>query len=124
VVDANSNPVHIIITEGARADCQKYINLISNFRDEYLLADKGYDSAEIINFAKNLGMIPVIPLNKNRVSKRLYDEYLYKLRHLVENAFLKLKGFREVATRYVKTTSYFRGAVVMSAIRLWLKVVA
>ncbi|MEB9915115.1 IS5/IS1182 family transposase, partial [Bacillus cereus] len=33
---------------------------------------------------------------------------LYKLRHLVENAFLKLKRFRGIATRYTKTTSAFR----------------
>ena len=34
---------------------------------------------------------PVIPPRKNRTEQRPYDEELYKLRHLVENAFLHLK---------------------------------
>ena len=56
-------------------------------------------------------MILVIPPMRNRKEQRDYDKHLYKLRHLIENAFLKLKRFRGVATRYVKTTSAFRGAV-------------
>ena len=41
-------------------------------------------------------MTPVIPPKKNRKELREYDEYLYKLRHLVENAFL-LKRWRGIA---------------------------
>jgi hypothetical protein len=37
-------------------------------------------------------MTPVISPRKNRKHLREYDEYLYKLRHLVENAFLLLKN--------------------------------
>jgi len=36
-------------------------------------------------------MTPVIPPHRNRPINRSYDCYLYKLRHLPENAFLKLK---------------------------------
>ncbi|PFB50161.1 hypothetical protein CN404_27295 [Bacillus thuringiensis] len=63
---------------------------------------------------------PVIPPRKNRKKQREYDKHLYKLRHLVENAFLKLKRFRGVATRYTKTTSAFRGAVTLASISQWL----
>ena len=31
-----------------------------------------------------------------------YNEYLYKLRHLVENCFLALKRWRGIATRYAR----------------------
>lgn len=68
-------------------------------------------------------MMPVIPSRKNRKVQRAYDKHLYKLRHLVENAFLKLKRFRGVATRYAKTTSAFRGAVVLASIAQWPKFV-
>ena len=94
--------------------------MIAGLKAEHLIADKGYDSDEIIQFAQNQGMIPVIPPRKNRKNQREYDKYLYKLRHLVENTFLKLKRFRGVATRYAKTTSAFRGAVVLASISLWI----
>jgi len=34
-----------------------------------------------------------------------YDKELYKLQHLVENAFLHLKRGRGIATRYAKNTA-------------------
>jgi hypothetical protein len=37
---------------------------------------------------------PVIPLKQHRKEQRDYDRYLYQLRHLVENAFMQLKGWR------------------------------
>jgi hypothetical protein len=52
-----------------------------------LIADKGYDSDEIIRYAEQAKMIPVIPPRKNRKVQRDYDKYLYMLPHLVENAF-------------------------------------
>jgi transposase len=56
-------------------------------------------------------MTVVIPPRKHRVAPRTYDRYLYRLRHLVENAILKLKGWRGIATRYVKNASSFLAAV-------------
>ena len=46
----------------------------------------------------------------------------YKVRHLAENAFLKLKRWRGVATRYAKTTVAFVGAVQCCAILQWLRI--
>ena len=65
-------------------------------------------------------MIPVIPPKKNRKQLRDYDEYLYKLRHLVENAFLLLKRWRGIATRYAKNASSFAAAVQIRCIAIWL----
>jgi transposase len=56
-------------------------------------------------------MTVVIPPRKHRVAPRTYDRYLYRLRHLVENAILKLKGWRGIATRYVKNVVSFLAAV-------------
>jgi len=89
-----------------------------------LLADKGYDSNEIIEKAFSQNMNIVIPPKKNRKDQRDYDKYLYKLRHLVENAFLHLKRWRGIATRYAKNTSSFIAAVQIRCIALWLNILA
>lgn len=122
-MDSHGNPVKFIITSGTVSDFKEAINLITGLKAEYLLADKGYDSDEIVNFASQQEMIPVIPSRRNRKQQRDYDKHLYKLRHLVENSFLKLKRFRGVATRYAKTTSAFRGAVILASIAQWIKLV-
>jgi len=88
---------------------------------EFLFADRGYDTNEILKYAREMGIEIVIPPKKNRLEQREYDKFLYRYRHLVENAFLKLKRWRGVATRYAKTLSAFVGAVNLAAIVLWLR---
>lgn len=85
----------------------------------HLIADKGYDSDAIVEQATSQGMNVVIPPRKNRTTPRLYDEELYKLRHLVENAFLHLKRWRGIATRYAKNAASFLAAVHIRCIALW-----
>jgi transposase len=62
----------------------------------------------------------VIPPKKNRKTQRYYDKTLYELRHLVENAFLHLKRWRGVATKYAKNTSSFLAAIQIRCIALWV----
>jgi transposase len=112
-------PIRIIITKGTTADCKQAIPLIEGFEAEYLLADRGYDSDEVVDFAETNGMISVIPPKKNRKEQRFYDKSLYKLRHLVENAFLRLKRWRGIATRYAKHTANFLAAVQIRSILIW-----
>ncbi len=95
-------PVRLILTQGTTADCSQAVLLIEGIPAEHLLADKGYDSNEIVAAALARGINPVIPPKNNRKEPRYYDQDLYKLRHLVENAFLHLKQWRGVATRYAK----------------------
>ena len=111
-------PVRFFVA--AAADCTIATRLIEGFESEYLLADRGYDMDAIIEASNSSGMIPVIPPKKNRKQQREYDAYLYKLRHLVENAFLHLKRWRGIATRYAKNTSSFVAAVQIRCIVLWL----
>ena len=89
---------------------------------QHLLADRGYDSNKIIEKATSQGMSVVIPPKRNRRVQRDYDKYLYSLRHLVENAFLHLKRWRGIATRYAKNTDSFVAAVQIRCIALWLRV--
>ena len=94
--------------------------MIEGFQAEYLLGDRGYDTDAIILQAMEQDMIPVIPSKKNRKQLREYDEYLYKIRHLVENAFLLLKRWRGIATRYAKNLASFVAAVQIRCIAIWL----
>lgn len=90
-------------------------------RANCVLADKAYDAEE--RMRKKLeekGCIPVIPSKKNRLNPRGYDKELYKVRHLIENFFAKLKQYRAIATRYDKTAQNFLGAIYMAASIVWL----
>jgi transposase len=89
-----------------------------------LLADRGYDTDSIIAQASTAGMEVVIPPKKNRKVQREYDKHLYKLRHLVENAFLHLKRWRGIATRYAKSSASFLAAVHIRCLVIWLGILA
>lgn len=115
-------PVRAIITQGTRADCKEASGLIEGLSADYLLADKGYDTNAILDQAQEQGMKAVIPPKKNRIEQRDYDKELYKLRHLVENAFLHLKRWRGIATRYAKNSASFLAAIHIRCIALWANI--
>lgn len=98
--------------------------MIDGITAQYLLADRGYDSNEIVEKVICSGVEVVIPPKRNRKEQREYDKEIYKIRHLVENAFLHLKRWRGIATRYAKTSASFIAAVQIRCIALWLKVLA
>ena len=54
-------PVRLSVTEGTAADASQALPLIQGIEAECLLADKAYDTNEIIAKARELGMDPVIP---------------------------------------------------------------
>lgn len=67
-------------------------------------------------------MEAVIPPKKNRAVRRPYDQDLYQARYRVENAFLHLKCWRGMATRYAKNTASFLAAVHIRCIALWANI--
>lgn len=117
-------PIRIFVTAGTVADCTQATALIKGFHADFLLADRGYDTNELIEKASIHGMEVVIPPKRSRKEQRDYDTYLYKVRHLVENAFLHLKQWRGIATRYAKTTASFVAAVQIRCIALWSAILA
>jgi transposase len=112
----------VLITPGTTADCTQARELIAGITAEYLLADRGYDSDAIIEQAKAQGQVPVIPPRKHRKIPREYDTDLYRLRHLVENAFLHIKRWRGIATRYAKNASSFLAAVQIRCLAIWASI--
>ncbi len=96
--------------------------MIEGFQMEHLLAGKGYDSDAIVAKVGKHGAKAVIPPRKNRKQPRAYDQYLYRLRHLIGNAFLHLRRWRGIATRYAKNLSSFVAAVQIRCLTLWLAI--
>jgi transposase len=121
-VDAHGMPIRAIVTAGPVADCTQAAQLIDAIDADFLLADKGYDTDAIVEQAKRQSIDPVIPPKRNRKEQREYDKDLYRLRHLVENAFLHLKRWRGIATRYAKNAASFLAAVHIRCLVLWLNI--
>lgn len=87
----------------------------------YLLGDKGYDADHLRELARDAGATPVIPGRRNRKRAIRYDKQRYRSRHLIENAFCRLKDFRRVHTRYDKLAVNFLSAVALAAaVAFWL----
>lgn len=86
------------------------------------IADQGSDTDASLEQATTHGMSAVIPPKKNRKVPRPYDEDLYTLRHLIENAFLHLKRGRGIATRYANNSTSFLAAVHIRCLALWLHI--
>jgi len=112
-------PVRVIVTAGSIADCTQAGKLIEGLDADHLIADKGYDTNAILEMAEAAGMRAEIPPKSNRKDQREFDRHLYKVRHLVENAFLKLKQWRGIATRYAKRSSSYLAAVHFRCAILW-----
>ncbi len=112
-------PLRVLVTAGPVADCTQAAALTSGFCADHLVADKGYDTDAIAEQAEAAGMQVVIPPRSNRTQPRQYDKHLYSLRHLVENAFMRLKQWRGIATRYAKRSSSFLASVQFRCALLW-----
>ena len=104
------------------ADSRQAENFIQGRKAEHLLADKAYDTDAIIIQFKIDKIQMVVPAKRNRKEQRDYDKELYKSRHLVESAFLYLKRWRGIATRYFKNSASFLAAIQIGCLDLWLKI--
>ncbi len=88
---------------------------------DFVIADKGYDSQSFREVILKQGAIPVIPYRKNsRKPDQRIDKRLYCYRHLVENAFARIKHFRAIATRYDKLERNYASLIALTFIILWL----
>ena len=121
-MDALGNPVRIHLTGGQVSDHKPAKELITSFdlKNSYVLADKGYDSKDLVAAIRAKGGKAVIPSRRNARQPREYDKCLYKDRHLVENFFLKLKNNRRIATRFEKNLTHFLSMVHLACILIWL----
>lgn len=110
-------PFALTVTAGNTADIAVAPSLLERAeRMKYLIADKGYDGDHLRRVIREAGAVPVIPGRSNRKRRVRLDVRRYRDRHLVENAFCRLKDFRRVATRYDKLAVNFLSAVALAAV--------
>lgn len=108
-VDSGGLPVYFELSGGQVNDIVHGQSLVSGAPNaKKIVADKGYDSDPFRDFIGNLGAKPVIPRRENsKVGNKDMDWCLYRYRHLVENAFLKVKNtvqFQPDTTNWQETT--------------------
>jgi transposase len=112
-----------MLSEGQRNDINFAIPVLEhiNIDGSQVVADRGYDSTRLLDYIYDRNGEPTIPSGNGARFERRCDWFLYKERHLVEKYFLKLKGFRRIATRYDKLTFTYMGFVCLASILIWIK---
>lgn len=138
LVDAKSEiPIAIVITDGKVHDSQLLVPLCTklssyNLKPSYVLADKAYDSDDLIAFIiQKLGALASIPVRAkhkqsavNLAAKqqgRTDDRAIYRKRTSVERVFSYLKGKYHLGQEKTRGIANFLINVFLSAICLILE---
>lgn len=87
-----------------------------------IVCDKGYDSEPFHCFVREHGEVTVIAKRNDGqdIDKESMEWCLYKCRHLVENAFAKIKHYSAISTRYDKSKRNYAGMVSQAFMLMWL----
>lgn len=122
LTDVLGRPFALALTAGNVSDIKAAPQLLGQTRGAgYVIADKGYDANRLRRSLRDAGAVPVIPGRVNRKRRIAYDAARYRDRHLIENAFCRLKDFRRIATRYDKLAANFLSAVALATLlSFWL----
>jgi transposase len=106
---------------GNRHDIMSFYDLMAGVSCGTLIADKGFDAHWLRQYLADHEMEAVIPLREGTFGHPAHDAEKYKWRHLVENFFCTIKGFRRIATRYEKTDTCFAAMISLVAVVLWTR---
>jgi transposase len=88
--------VSFILTGGEVHDCRQALNLLKEKKAGAVLADKAYDSNQIVEAVFAIGAEVVIPPLSHRKSPRRYDSALYEERNLIERMYTNSSSFGEL----------------------------
>lgn len=93
-MDCGGHPIYFELSEGLRNDITHAQSLVEHLRQANIfVGDKGYDSDALREYIEAKGGISMIPKRNygQDIDKESVDWCLYKYRHLVENAFERIK---------------------------------
>ena len=120
-VDGLGNPLRFTLTAGQEHDITQAEELIAGIESGHVIADRAYDSDEFRKSIAGNGAIPAIPPRSNRRKPHLYDEYLYRERHLVECFIGKIKHYRRIFSRFDKLAGIYLGFLHFVGTLIWLR---
>jgi transposase len=143
-VDGRGLPVAVLLTAGQAGDNPHLLPLLDEVsvhrngpgrprkRPDRVIADKAYSHPSTRSALRRRGIAFTCPEKSDQIARRqakgsaggrppAFDQTLYAGRNVVERCFARLKQFRSLATRYAKRAAYFRTALVIAAISLWLR---
>jgi transposase len=115
LTDALGNLVRFVLLPGQRFDTAGVAPMIEGIEFDALIADKAFDSNDIIADLNNRGAKVVISQHPRRAIPLQIDAEMYKWRHLIENFFCKLKEFKRIALRADKTDQSFKAMIYLAA---------
>jgi transposase len=115
LTDALGNLVRFVLLPGQRFDTVGVAPLLNGVDFAALIADKAFDSNDIIADLNQRAAKIVIAQHPRRTVPLQIDTEMYKWRHLIENFFCKLKEFKRIAMRADKTDQSFKAIVYLAA---------
>ena len=143
-VDGRGLPMAIGLTAGQAGDNPQLLPLLDQVsvarvgpgrprqRPDRVVADKAYSHPSTRSALRSRGIAFTCPERTDQVTRRkakgsaggrppAFDQDVYAGRNVVERCIARLKQFRALATRYAKRAAYFRTALIIAAIVLWLR---
>ena len=69
----------------------------------HLRMDRAHEGGRTRQLALDLGFIPVVPPEQNRLTAWEYDRAMYRRRNEIERLFRRLKDFRRILPRLRNT---------------------
>jgi transposase len=115
LTDALGTLVRFELLPGHRFDTVGVPPLIDGIEFGGLIADKAFDSNDIIADLNERGAKVIISQHPRRTKPLKIDAEMYKWRHLIENFFCKLKEFKRIAMRSDKTDHSFAAMINLAA---------
>lgn len=82
--DGLGQALRLQLTAGQASDIKQAPALVAGFACEFVIGDKAYDSDAFVALLASQGANAVIPPRAKRKDPRVYDEHLYRERHLIE----------------------------------------
>ena len=120
--DENGQVFNILVVPGNDNEGPYTANFTRGIDADHFIGDKAYDSGPLLEEIAQRGTEITVPPRSNRLIQRTYDKERYKTRHLIENAFQKMKRFRGIATRYKKTARMYIALIILILIYLVTKI--
>lgn len=84
MTDVLSHPVRVALSGGQEADGTQAPKLLAGLETEAVIADKGYDSDEVVRQVESQRVAAVISPRSNRKEPREYDQHWHGERYQIE----------------------------------------